>query len=90
MGFLDKMRNSFSKEESPEVPQEKSRIYQVTFEDPGPHAVTCPIRFESILLYSVRFPFALVSLASVNFEPIRLYSIRCDLLRFHLLQFALI
>ncbi|MDG2050512.1 MAG: NifU family protein [Myxococcota bacterium] len=46
MGFLDKMRNSFSKEESPEVPQEKSRIYQVTFEDPGPHAVTCPIRFD--------------------------------------------
>ena len=46
MGLLDKMRSSFSKDSSVEEAQEKPRPYQVTFEDPGPHAVTCPIRFD--------------------------------------------
>ncbi|MCH2186159.1 NifU family protein [Myxococcota bacterium] len=46
MGLLDKMRSSFSKDSSIEEPQEKTPAYQVTFEDPGPHAVTCPIRFD--------------------------------------------
>ena len=46
MGLLDKMRSSFSNDGSGEVPQEKARAYHVTFEDPGPHAVTCPIRLD--------------------------------------------
>ena len=46
MGLLDKMRSSFSKDSLGQAPQEKTPAYQVTFEDPGPHAVTCPIRFD--------------------------------------------
>lgn len=46
MGFLNKMRNGFSNPEQSDSTESGSAPLSVTFEDPGPHAVTCPIHFD--------------------------------------------
>jgi len=50
MGFLDKMRDLVSPPERPPgagpAPEVEEESLEVSFKDPGPDAVTCPIRFD--------------------------------------------